>query len=338
MQSQLNERKTTVKYRRFGRLGWNVSEVGYGAWGIGAGPSGWQGGTDAEALAALHRAVELGCNFIDTAWIYGRGHSEQLVGEVASLHREKRIYLATKVPPKNLAWPSRRGDRIEDVFPYQHIIDYAEKSLRNLRTERIDLFQFHVWEDDWSQTEEWQRAVEDLKRKGMIEGVGISVNTWEPANVLRTLDTGRIDAVQVIYNLFEQQPEDRLFPYCATHDVAVIARVPFDEGSLTGAISLQTRFDESDWRASYFVRENLDQCVPRVDKLRNELGGAMPLPHYALRFILQNPTVSTVIPGMRRKEHVDSNLGLSGLEPLSQELLLMAKRHRWDRTPTSWSQ
>ena len=327
-----------MKYRKFGRLGWSVSEVGYGTWGIGGGPSGWQGGTDVEASAALRRAVELGCNFIDTAWIYGRGHSEQLVGEVASLHRESRIYLATKVPPKNLCWPSRRGDRIEDVFPYEHIIHYAEASLRNLRTERIDLFQFHVWEDDWWDNEEWQRATEDLKRNGMIEGVGISVNTWEPANVLRTLNTGCIDAVQVIYNLFEQQPEDLLFPYCARHDVGIIARVPFDEGSLTGALSLATRFDDSDWRASYFVKENLEQCVPRVEKLRTELGEAMPLPRFALRFILQNHTVSTVIPGMRRRENVDRNLAVSGLEPLSQELLLLAKRHRWDRTPTSWSQ
>jgi len=327
-----------VKYRRFGRLGWNVSEVGYGTWGMGGGPSGWQGGTDAEALAALRHGIDLGCNFIDTAWIYGRGHSEQLVGEIASLHYENRLYLATKVPPKNLAWPPRRGDRAVDVFPYEHIVRYAEMSLRNLRVERIDLFQFHVWEDDWWENEDWQRAAEDLKRRGIIEGIGISVNTWEPTNVLRTLDTGRIDAVQVIYNLFEQQPEDALFPYCAKHDVAVIARVPFDEGSLTGGISLDTRFDHADWRASYFVGENLKQCVPRVNKLRMELGDAMPLPHFALRFVLQNETVSTVIPGMRRTQHVDSNFAVSGLEPLSQELVLLAKRHRWDRTPTSWSQ
>lgn len=327
-----------MKYRKFGRLGWNVSEVGYGTWGMGGGPSGWQGGSDAEALAALRHSIEQGCNFFDTAWIYGRGHSEQLVGEVASMAPGNRFYLATKVPPKNLAWPSRRGDRVEDIFPYEHIVHYAETSLRNLRTERIDLFQFHVWEDDWCENEEWQRAVEDLKRRGLIDGIGISVNTWEPTNVLRTLETGHIDAVQVIYNLFEQQPEDVLFPYCAKHDIAVISRVPFDEGSLTGAISLDTRFDESDWRATYFVRENLEQCVPRVDRLRTELGDAMPLPDFALRFVLQNQTVSTVIPGMRRKKHVEGNIAVSGLEPLSNEFVLIAKRHRWDRTPASWSQ
>jgi aryl-alcohol dehydrogenase-like predicted oxidoreductase len=217
-------------------------------------------------------------------------------------------------------------------------VHYAETSLRNLGVECLDLFQFHVWEDDWHDHEEWQRAVEDLRRRGLIQGVGISVNTWEPGNVIKTLQTGQIDAVQVIYNVFEQQPEDQLFPYCKEHDIAIIARVPFDEGSLTGAITLDTTFDADDWRASYFVGENLRECVPRVQRLRDEIGESMALPEFALRFVLAQPAVSTVIPGMRRPHHVDRNMAVSDMEPFSDSLLSVARRHRWDRTPTAWSQ
>jgi aryl-alcohol dehydrogenase-like predicted oxidoreductase len=327
-----------MRFRKFGRLGWNVSEVGYGTWGLGGGPSGWQGGDDTESISALHRAIELGCNFFDTAWIYGRGHSEKLVGAATRLIGGNRLYTATKVPPRNLAWPASPNDRAEEVFPYEHIVQYAENSLRNLGCERIDLLQFHVWQDAWCKNDEWKRAIEDLKQKGMIEGVGISVNTWEPSNVLLTLETGLIDSVQVIYNLFEQQPEDALFPYCEKHAIAVIARVPFDEGALTGAISLDSRFDPSDWRASYFVRANLEQCVPRVDELRLDLGDSMPLPELALRFVLDSSAVSTVIPGMRRRKHVETNLAISDHSRLSHDLVLLARRHRWNRTPTSWSQ
>jgi len=327
-----------LKYRTFGRLGWLVSEIGCGTWGMGGGESGWQGGSDESANASLLRAVELGCNFFDTAWIYGRGHSEKLVGAMAESLQDKRLHIATKIPPKNMNWPSRRQDRIEDVFPYDHVMAYADRSLANLGLECIDLLQFHVWEDDWADKEEWQRAVEDLKRQGKIAGVGISVNTWEPTNVLHTLKTGLIDAVQVIYNVFEQQPEDDLFPYCKANDIAVVARVPFDEGSLTGSITRDTRFDESDWRASYFVEDNLRQCVPRVERIIADLAGSMSLTDFALRFVLDNPSVSTVIPGMRRTRHVESNIGVSGLPPLPAGIAEMAKRHRWDRKPTAWSQ
>lgn len=327
-----------MKYRTFGRLGWDVSEIGCGTWGMGGGPSGWQGGSDDEALASLDRAIELGCNFFDTAWIYGRGHSERLLAKVASRASGNRLYLATKVPPKNMEWPSRRGDRLEDVFPYDHVMHYAETSLRNLKVDRLDLLQFHVWEDAWFVHDEWLRCVDDLKRKGMVEGIGISVNTWEPANVLRTLETGLVDAVQVIYNLFEQQPEDELLPYCGARDIAVIARVPFDEGSLTGAMTRETRFDASDWRSSYFVEENLQACIPRVERIQADLGGGMPLTDFALRFVLHHSAVTTVIPGMRRRKHVESNIAVSDLEALPEELIGMARRHRWDRMPTSWSQ
>lgn len=325
-----------MNYRRFGRLNWNVSEIGHGTWAMGRGPSGWQDGTDEEATAALQASSALGCTFYDTAWIYGRGHSETLLGR--ALPPDSTVKIATKIPPLNMQWPSRRGTMIADVFPYDHIVTYAERSLHNLGRQRIDLLQFHVWEDDWANDSEWKRAVADLKARGLIEGIGISVNTWEPTNVLGTLETGLIDAVQVIYNVFEQQPEDALFPYCERNDIAVIARVPFDEGSLTGSITLDTCFDADDWRASYFVPENLAQCVPRVERLQQDLQGAMSLPEFALRFVLDNPAVTTVIPGMRRPHHVQRNIAVSDDIGLSPELRAIAHKHRWDRTPTTWSQ
>ena len=194
--------------RRFGRLGWTVSEIGYGMWGL----AGWSGSDDIETTAALERAAELGCNFFDTAWAYGNGHSERLLAQLVGSHPERKLYVATKVPPKNLKWPSRRGFTLDDCFPPDHIREYAEKSLENLQLPLIDLLQFHVWEDAWARDERWQRALDDLKRQGLIGGAGVSVNRWEPANVLETLKTGHIDAVQVIYNIFDQAPEDELFP------------------------------------------------------------------------------------------------------------------------------
>ena len=329
---------SALAYRRFGRLAWSVSEIGHGTWGMGRGPSGWQDSTDEQAIAALDESVRLGCTFFDTAWIYGRGHSERLVGQLLRRFPERRLHVATKIAPKNRRWPSRRGDRIEDAFPTDHIVQMAEQSRANLGVPSIDLLLFHVWEDDWAALDGWKRAIDRLKRTGVVEAIGISVNTWEPANVLETLRTGLIDAVEVVYNLFEQRPDDALFPACAALDVAVIARVPFDEGSLTGALSLDTRFPATDWRSTYFVPENLRECIPRVERLRALLMPGMTLSDLALAFILHNQNVSTVIPGMRRPTHVRENLRVSGRAPLPPELLAALRRHRWDREPTWWSQ
>jgi aryl-alcohol dehydrogenase-like predicted oxidoreductase len=323
-----------MKYRVFGRLGWNVSEIGYGMWGMG----GWTGSDDDESLAALNEAVALGCNFFDTAWGYGEGHSERLLGQLVRSHPDRRLYTATKVPPKNFIWPSRRGFTLDETFPPDHIREYAEKSLTNLGLERIDLLQFHVWEDTWSQDERWQRTVEDLKHEGLIGGIGISINRWEPWNTLDTLRTGMIDAVQVIYNIFDQAPEDELFPLCDQLQIAVIARVPFDEGSLTGTLTKETRWPEGDWRNSYFVPENLAASVDRADALKPLVPQGMTMSELALRFILSNPTVSTVIPGMRKLGHVRSNIATSDGGALPPDLLQQLRDHRWEREPTEWSQ
>ncbi|HQE19407.1 MAG TPA: aldo/keto reductase [Aggregatilineales bacterium] len=323
-----------MQYRRFGRLGWQVSEIGYGMWGMGS----WTGSDDEESLRSLNRAVELGCNFFDTAWAYGEGRSERLLGQLLKQHPDKRLYAATKIPPKNRKWPSRRGFPLEDVFPPDYIIEYTEKSLENLGVDSIDLMQFHVWEDDWADDERWQRAVEDVKRQGLVRAFGVSVNRWEPENVLRTLETGLIDAVQVIYNIFDQAPEDELFPAAERLDIAIIARVPFDEGTLTGTLTKDTTWPEGDWRNTYFVPENLSASVDRAEALRPLIPEGMDMAEMALRFILANPTVSTVIPGMRKLRHVEANIAASDGRALPSDLIEELRKHRWDRTPTEWSQ
>jgi aryl-alcohol dehydrogenase-like predicted oxidoreductase len=299
--------------------------------------AGWTGSDDEQSNASLEEAVARGCNFFDTAWAYGDGHSERLLGDLVRAHPERRLYTATKIPPKNRTWPSRRGFRLDDVFPPEYIREYAEKSLENLGIDRIDLLQFHVWEDDWAHDERWQRAMDDLKMEGLITGVGLSVNRWEPWNGMETMRTGLIDAVQVIYNIFDQAPEDELFPLCRELGVAVIARVPFDEGSLTGNLTRDTTWPEGDWRNIYFGEENLGPSVDHADALRPEVPEGMTMPEMALRFILSNPDVATVIPGMRKLPHVRSNTGASDGKGLPPELITRLRAHRWDREPTEWS-
>ncbi|MDT0532700.1 aldo/keto reductase [Micromonospora sp. DSM 115977] len=327
-----------MRYRRMGRLGWQVSEVGYGMWGIGGGPGGFTGWDYDTAPACLDEAVERGCNFFDTAWVYGRGVSEQLLGGLVRRHPDRRLYLATKIPPKNREWPPGPQDTLDDVFPAEHIREFTHRSLENLGVDRIDLLQFHVWEDRWAADGRWQEAVADLKREGVVDGVGISVNRWEPTNCHAALDTGLIDVVQVIYNVFDQAPEDELFPRAQRDDIAIIARVPFDEGTLTGTLTADSTWPEEDWRSTYFGPENLLPSVERAERLAADVPAGMTMPELALRFILHHPAVSTVIPGMRRVEHVRANLAVSDGVPLDAGLLDTLRGHRWDRKPTSWSQ
>ncbi|HEY6952908.1 MAG TPA: aldo/keto reductase [Bacteroidota bacterium] len=323
-----------MHYRIFGRTGWNVSDIGYGMWGMG----GWSGSNDAESRASLRRAVQLGCNFFDTAWAYGEGHSERLLGQLVKEFPETKLYVATKIPPKNFKWPSRPEFTLDQTFPPDHIRDYVARSLKNLNVQAIDLIQFHVWNDSWENDERWQRTMEDLRKEGLVRAVGISVNRWEPENVLRTLRTGLIDAVQVIYNIFDQAPEDELFPLCRTMNIAVIARVPFDEGSLTGQLTLKSTWPKGDWRNTYFVEENLRASVSRAEALRAIIPKGMTMADLALRFILSNPDVGTIIPGMRKLNNVESNIAASDRGGLDPSLLQELRSHRWDRRPTKWSQ
>jgi aryl-alcohol dehydrogenase-like predicted oxidoreductase len=323
-----------MKYRKFGSTNWKVSEIGYGMWGMG----GWTESDDTQSSHSLDLAVELGCTFFDTAWGYGEGHSEILLGNLLRRHSGKKLFTASKIPPKNFTWPSQSHFTIEECFPAGHIIEYTEKSLSNLKIDCIDLMQFHVWEDGWSDRDEWKIAVEKLKKDGKIGAIGISINRWEPNNSLETLKTGLIDAVQVIYNIFDQNPEDALFPLCEEMDIAVIARVPFDEGTLTGNLTYESSWPEGDWRNTYFVPENLHSSVDHANALKPLIPEGLTMAEMALKFILANSTVSTIIPGMRKSNHVRSNIKTSDTEPLSAGLLDALKKHRWDRTPTSWSQ
>ena len=323
-----------MQNRSFGRLGWKVSEVGYGMWGL----AGWSGSDDAESLDSLDRAITLGCNFFDTAWGYGEGRSEAILGKAVREHTEQKLYVATKIPPKNFTWPSRRGFTLDDCFPPDHIREFAEKSLINLGLPVIDLLQFHVWEDAWANDERWQREIEDLKAEGLVGAVGISVNRWEPTNGLEAAKTGLIDAIQVIYNIFDQSPQDELLPFCAAHGVAVIARVPFDEGTLTGTLTKESTWPAGDWRGTYFVPENLNASVDHAEALRPLVPSGMTMAELALRWILTDPRIATVIPGMRKRRNVEANIAASDGRGLDSVLYGELADHRWDRSPTAWSQ
>jgi len=327
------EQRAPVHQRRFGRLGWPVSEVGYGMWGL----SDWSGSDDERTREALDEAVRLGCNFFDTAWAYGSGHSEGMLGELVRAHPDTRLFAASKIPPKNRRWPSQRDMALDEVFPPDYIREYTERSLKNLGLARLDLMQFHVWEDAWAHDERWQRAMTDLKREGLIGAVGLSLNRWEAWNGLETLKTGLVDAVQVIYNIFEQAPEDDLFPLCEKLDVAVIARVPFDEGSLTGTLTRDSTWPKDDFRRTYFNPDNLLPTVERVEAFRQLVPERMTMAEMALRFILSEQRVSTVIPGMRSVPHVHANLRAADGRGLPTELRQRLQAHRWERAPAPWS-
>jgi len=317
-----------MRYRSFGRTGWNVSEIGYGMWGM----AGWTGSEDEESLASLDRAVALGCNFFDTAWAYGDGHSERLLAKLLKRHPDKRLYTATKIPPKNRRWPARPEYTLDDVYPPEYIREYTEKSLANIGVSTIDLQQFHVWSDTWAADDRWQRAAATLKEEGLVQAIGISINRWQPTNVLRALDSDLIDVVQVVYNVLDQNPEDELFPICREKKIGVIARVPFDEGSLTGTLTASSTWPAGDFRNIYFRAENLIPTLERIQHLRPVVPSNMTMPELALRHILQSREVSTVIPGMRKLKHVEENIRVSDGKALPSSLMTELKKHRWDRT------
>lgn len=318
-----------MRYRTLRRTGFSVSEIGYGAWGIGG--KMWRGGTDRESLAALRRAIELRLNFVDTALAYGDGHSEQLVGRILRETAE-RVYVATKIPPKNYLWPARPGVGIEEVFPYNYIVRSTEQSLRNLGLETIDLQQFHVWNPEWIGRDDWRRGIEDLKKSGKVRAFGVSISDHQPDSALEVIQSGLIDAVQVIYNIFDQSPEQNLFPLCQKLKVGVLARVPLDEGSLTGSITAETTFPPGDWRNDYFTGDRKREVAEHIAALRKDLAGVDgTLAEIALRFCISHPAVSTVIPGMRRVKTVESSCSVSDKGPLDSATLATLKRHAWLR-------
>lgn len=322
-----------MKYRKLGRTGFEVSDIAYGLWGI----SGWTGSDDQQSVGSMQLAVDLGCNFFDTAWAYGDGKSDGLLGDLMRGNGGKRIYAASKIPPGNDRWPALPEYKYQDVFSPQHVFKYADLIRKNLKVDTIDVLQFHVWDDSWTSEPDFHSTVEKLKRDKWIRFFGLSINRWEPGNGIKAVRTGLVDVVQVIYNIFDQAPEDELFPVCKELNIGVIARVPLDEGSLGGKLTLETRFPKGDWRTGYFGPENLAKTVKRVDRLKEVLPKGMSLPEMALRFILSHPVVSTTIAGMRKPEHVKQNIATSDAGPLDRSLLAELKKHRWDRKPQKWS-
>ena len=323
-----------MKYRKLGRTSWEVSEIGYGMWGM----AGWTGSDDEESFRSLQLAADMGCNFFDTAWGYGKGKSESLLGQLVRANKDKKLYTATKMPPKNFEWPSRREYSLDDCFPPDHIEKYVEKSLKNAGLDSYDLMQFHTWEDSWLEDDRGIRKMMDLKDQGLFRAIGISLNRWEPWNGVKAVRSGFIDVVQVIYNIFDQNPKDELFPACRDKNVGVIARVPFDEGTLTGILTKNTKWTEGDWRNTYFVPENLIPSVEHADALKPLIPKGLTMSEMALRFILGEPTVSTIIPGMRKLSHTETNMKASDAGLLDANLMKELEKHRWDREPKDWSQ
>jgi aryl-alcohol dehydrogenase-like predicted oxidoreductase len=316
--------------RRLGRTDLEVSVLGYGAWGIGG--SMWIGAEDDESLRALGRAIELGVNFIDTAAGYGEGHSERLVGAVVRDSAET-VYVATKIPPRNLQWPSRAGVHASEAFPADWVIEQTEASLERLGLDRIDVQQFHVWSDEWVDQGDWLDAIEQLKRDGKIGAFGVSINDHQPANAVQLVESGHVDTVQVIYNVFDQSPEDELFPACEAADVGVIARVPFDEGSLTGRIRPDTGFPDGDFRHRYFRDDRKEQVWERAQAVAADVEVPVDeLAEVALRYCVTHPAVSTAIPGMRTVQNVERNVAAVDRGPLSEAQLAALRPHRWVRS------
>ena len=316
-----------MQYRQLGKSGIEVSEIGFGAWGIGGG---WGERDDQAALAALGRALELGLTFIDTALGYGEGHSEQLVGQALRASGKEAV-VATKVPPKNRIWPAQKGSTLAETFPKDYVLECTDKSLENLGMEQVDVLQFHVWDDAWAEQDEWRETVQELKSSGRIRAFGLSINDHEPDNALLALETGLVDSVQVIYNIFEQSPQERLLPVCERLGVGVIVRVALDEGGLTGAITPDTQFEEGDWRANYFKGDRKRQVHERTQALRFLTEDGSSLAEAALRFVLSHPAVSTVIPGMRSPGRVEQNVRVSDGNHLSVKTLDELKAHAWPR-------
>lgn len=320
-----------MRTRTLGRTGWQISEIGYGAWGIGGNQ--WRGHSDDESITALKRALELGLNFIDTALAYNEGHSERLISKVLK-ETGAKAWVATKAPPKNRIWPAQPGIGLDDVFPYDYIVECTETSLKNLGVETLDLQQFHVWNPEWTARDEWRRAIEDLKKAGKVRYFGISINDHQPDSALDACRTGLIDTVQVIYNIYDQTPERSLFPLVQELNIGVLARVPLDEGALTGSITPATEFDPSEFRAFYFRGDRKQQVQERFEALKAALesaGSTEPVAETALRFCLSAAAVSTVIPGMRRIRNVENNMAVSDRGPLPAAIMELLRKHAWDK-------
>jgi aryl-alcohol dehydrogenase-like predicted oxidoreductase len=329
-----------MNYRILGKTGLRVLEIGYGTWQLANDPGCWVGADPKESLKSLYRFVELGGNFIDTAWIYGysaehpdRHPSEELIGKfLKESNKRDQIVVATKIPPKNRKWPAWKNIPMSEVFPINHIDKCVDDSLRSLGVEAIDLVQFHVWQDDFVNEDAWKEKIQEITKAGKVRNWGISANDYQPSSCLKTLDTGLISTVQFIFNIFHQKPTEKLLPYAAKNNIGLIARVPLDEGGLSGNFTRDTSFEKGDFRREYFSKERLEELVVRTDKLKMLLGEeAQSLPELDLRYLLSFAPISTVIPGMRKIKNVEANVAVSDKRKLSEELMNNLRQSTWER-------
>lgn len=323
-----------MKHRPLGATGYTVSEIGFGAWGVGGDM--WRGTDDREGSDALRKAVDEGVTFFDTALAYGSGHSERLIGKTLRNEiRGGRAVVATKVPPRNLEWPGDGKKSVADAFPAKHLASSTEQSLKNLGLDALPVLQLHVWHDAWLDDPKWEASyaqIVRLKQEGKVLHWGISINDHAPETALRVLADPVFETAQVIYNIYDRSPERALFALAKKKPLGVIVRVPFDEGALTGRIRADTVFPAGDWREGYFAGDRRAEAGKRADALAKLLGEEVAtLPELALRFCLSRPEVSTVIPGMRRAEHVRSNIAAAAKGALSPAMLSRLAAHAWEK-------
>ena len=319
-----------MKYRAFGRLGWKVSEIGFGGWAIGGN---WGPQDEKDSIAALHRAIDLGCNFLDTAQGYGDGKSEQVIAKALRERKGQQVYVATKIPPKAPGkWPPSPYERAEDRYPESYLQERLERSLRDLQTDCIDILQLHSWTRAWNKNPTALEVLRKFQKQGKIRGIGISTSNHDPNSINDLMRQGWLDSVQVIYNIFEQEPQAELFPTAIEHKVGIIVRVPFDESALTGKLTNDTKFPQGDWRNHYFAGNRLVDTIQRVEKVKETIGSLEPnLATAALKFVLKASAVSTVIPGMRNTKQAEANCGVSDLSPMSNDLEQKLRAHQWIR-------
>jgi aryl-alcohol dehydrogenase-like predicted oxidoreductase len=316
-----------MKHRAFGRLGWKISDIGFGAWAIGGS---WGTQSEEDSLAALRRALDLGCNFIDTAQGYGNGRSEKLIAEILRERKGQRIYVATKIPPAPGAWPPTPYDNIEERYSESYLRERLERSLRDLGTECIDIVQLHTWTRAWNRNPTALASLRKFQKEGKLLGIGISTPEHDQNSLIDLMRNGWLDSVQVIYNILEQEPQAEFFPVAQEHKVGVIVRVPFDESALTGKLTAATKFEEGDFRNSYFAGDRLERTVKRVAKVKETIGSAEPdLATAALKFALKPSAVSTVIPGIRNVRQAEMNCGVSDQPPISDTLEEKLRAHNW---------
>jgi aryl-alcohol dehydrogenase-like predicted oxidoreductase len=317
-----------MKYRTLGRTGFRVSEIGFGAWAIGGS---WGDQNDTDSLKALHAALDAGVNFIDTAAGYGNGRSEKLIGQVLK-ECEGEIFVATKTPPAQGPWPPSPYCRPEERYSEDYLRRNIDERLRNLGVETIDVLQLHTWTRAWNRDPAPLEILQTLKKEGKIRAVGVSTPEHDQNSVIELMRKGLLDTVQVIYNIFEQEPAAELLPVAQETNTGVIVRVAFDEGSLTGKFTVGTKFRKNDFRNRYFAGDRLQRTVERVQSIKADVGPTgLSMAQVALKYVLMHPAVGSVIPGIRSVAQAEANTAVSDLDELPEDLMLKLRDHAWRR-------